>query len=83
MNINEMTMVELNAGLEAATALRKHYEDKIILYRGVRLAASDNQELDTMNQKLAKVNSVRINLLAEIEDRLLDIDFNYEPADED
>ena len=84
MNINEMTLTELNAGLESATALRKHYEDKIVLYRGLEyLTMRETTELDTMTQKLATINSVRLNLLAEIERRLLDIDFDYEPTEED
>lgn len=74
--INRMTLEELVAGEKAATIVRRAYEDKMVMYRGVDyndMRGSEKDEYLELSQKLAQVNAVRLKIISEMETRLLDI----------
>ena len=74
--INGMTLEELVAGEKAATIVRRAYEDKMVMYRGVDyndMRDNERGEYLELSQKLAQVNAVRLKIINEMETRLLDI----------
>jgi hypothetical protein len=75
--INGMTLEELVAGEKAATIVRRAYEDKMVMYRGVDyndMRDNERGEYLELSQKLAQVNAVRLKIINEMETRLLDIE---------
>lgn len=75
-HIGEMTLEELVAGEKAAATVRRIYEDKMVMYRGVdyeSMSDKEMQEYIEMSQKLGQINSVRLRIINEMETRLLDI----------
>ncbi len=73
-NIKEMTIEELVAGESAAATVRRYLEDKMVMYRGVdynTLQGKEREEYGELSQKLSRVNAARIDILAEMERRLL------------
>lgn len=75
--IGEMTLEELVAGEKAAATVRRIYEDKMVMYRGVDYESMSDKEIEKyieMSQKLGQINSVRLRIINEMETRLLDIE---------
>ena len=74
--IDEMTLEELVAGEKAATTVRRIYEDKMVMYRGIdydSMSDKERREYIQMSQKIGQINSVRLRIINEMETRLLDI----------
>ena len=75
--IDKMTLEELVAGEKAASTVRRIYEDKMVMYRGVdydNMSNSEMEEYAEMSQKLSQINAVRLRIINEMETRLLDIE---------
>lgn len=67
-----MTMEELVAAEKAATTVRRSYEDKMILYRGIDYNNIPADDLE-LSQKLSQVNAIRLGIIKEMEERLLSL----------
>jgi len=75
--IDKMTLEELVAGEKAASTVRKFYEDKLMMYRGVdynNMYPREKEEYTEMSQKLGKMSAIRLRIINEMEARLLDIE---------
>ena len=75
--IDKMTLEELVAGEKAASTVRRIYEDKMVMYRGIDYNTMNDREREEyveMSQKLGQVNAVRLRIIKEMEARLLDIE---------
>lgn len=75
--IDKMTLEELVAGEKAASTVRKIYEDKLMMYRGVdydNMYDREKEEYTEMSQKLGKMSALRLRIINEMEARLLDIE---------
>jgi hypothetical protein len=75
--IDKMTLEELVAGEKAASTVRKIYEDKLMMYRGVdydNMYDREKEEYTEMSQKLGKMSAIRLRIINEMEARLLDIE---------
>ena len=75
--IDKMTLEELVAGEKAASTVRRIYEDKVVMYRGIDYDAMNDMErveYVEMSQKLSQINAVRLRIINEMETRLLDIE---------
>jgi hypothetical protein len=75
--IKSLKFEELVAAERAANAVRKNYEDKIMMYRGFNAASQTenekkDKELAEASQKLGVINAIRLKVLAEMERKLLD-----------
>ena len=72
-----MTLEELVAGEKAAATVRRIYEDKMVMYRGIDYDSMNDRERTEyaeMSQKLGQINAVRLRIINEMEARLLDIE---------
>ena len=75
--IDKMTLEELVAGEKAAATVRRIYEDKMVMYRGIyydNMNDRERAEYAEMSQKLGQINAVRLRIINEMEARLLDIE---------
>lgn len=75
--LEKMTLEELVAGEKSATIVRRTYEDKMIMYRGVDyndMRKNELEEYTSLSQKLAQINAIRLRIIDEMETRLLDIE---------
>ena len=75
--IDKMTLEELVAGEKAASTVRKIYEDKLMMYRGVdydNMYPREREEYTEMSQKLGQMSAIRLRIINEMEARLLDIE---------
>lgn len=75
--IDKMSLEELVAGEKAASTVRKIYEDKLMMYRGVdydNMYAREKEEYTEMSQKLGQMSAIRLRIINEMEARLLDIE---------
>ena len=75
--IKSLKFEELVAAVNAANAVRKNYEDKVIMYRGIdytSMTESEKIEQAELSKKLAQVNAVRLKILAEMEKKLLNLE---------
>lgn len=75
--IDKMTLEELVAGEKAAATVRRMYEDKMVMYRGIdydSMNDMDKAEYTEMSQKLGQINAVRLRIINEMETRLLSIE---------
>ncbi len=75
--IDKMTIEELVAGEKAAATVRRIYEDKMVMYRGIDYNSMNDREkteYTEMSQKLGQINAVRIRIINEMEARLLSIE---------
>lgn len=72
-----MTIEELVAGEKAATVVRRYYEDRINMFRGIdidSITETERTEVSEMSQKLAFINSIRLKIIKEMETRLTGIE---------
>ena len=75
--IDKMTLEELVAGEKAAATVRRIYEDKMVMYRGIDYDSMNDRERTEyaeMSQKLGQINAVRLRIINEMESRLLGIE---------
>lgn len=75
--IDKMTLEELVAGEKAAATVRRIYEDKMVMYRGIDYGSMNDREraeYAEMSQKLGQINAVRLRIINEMETRLLGIE---------
>ena len=77
MKGKSLNLEELVAAEKAANAVRKNYEDKIMMYRGFNATSQaenekKDKELAEASQKLGIINAIRLKVLAEMERKLLD-----------
>jgi hypothetical protein len=81
IKIKSLNLEALVAAEKAANAVRKNYEDKIVMYRGFNAASLEenekkDKELAETSQKLGRINAVRLKVLDEMQKKLLDLDCN-------
>lgn len=74
--IKELDFKELVAKEQAANIVRKSYEDKIAMLRGIPYTSLTESEKKEISQKLTRINGVRLKILAEMEKRLLNIEYD-------
>lgn len=78
MKGKSLNLEELVAAEKAANAVRKNYEDKIMMYRGFNATSpaeneKKDKELAEASQKLSIINAIRLKVLAKMEEKLLKI----------
>lgn len=74
--IKNFSFEELVAAEKSANAVRKGYEDKIMMYRGIdynSLTEAEKKDMTESSKKLGQVNAVRLKILAEMEEKLLNL----------
>jgi hypothetical protein len=77
MKIKNLNFEELVAAEKAANVVRKNYEDKVAMSRGIDY---DNQnekqqrEYSELSHRLSLVNAVRLKILNEMEKKLLNLE---------
>ena len=77
--LEKMTMEELVASEKAATIVRKSYEDRSAMfmkdsyYGGeiTTMSEKEHKEYIEISQKLTAINAIRLNIMKEMEKRLL------------
>lgn len=74
--IKSLNFKELVAAEKAASAVRRNYEDKVVMFRSIydSVTESEKREQAELSQKLGQVNAVRLKILAEMEKKLLNLD---------
>ena len=75
--IKSLNFEELVAAEKAANAVRKSYEDKIVMYRGIdynTLTTDEQLNMKESSQKLGQINAIRLKVLAEMEKKLLNLE---------
>ena len=71
-----MTINELVDAEKAATIVRRIYEDKGAVYNGKGyndMPSAEKERYVQISQKLSKINSIRIKIINEMEERLMSI----------
>lgn len=77
--IKSLSFEELVAAEKAANAVRKNYEDKVAMSRGIdygNQSEKQQKEYAELSQRLSFVNSVRLRILNEMEKKLLNLDYD-------
>lgn len=75
MNLKEMSIVDLVAAEQAATAVRKKYEDKSVAARsGLSDTMLTHSEEIELSRKLMQFNSLKMKIIQEMEERLLTLE---------
>lgn len=77
IKIKNLNLEELVAGEKSATIVRRAYEDKMVMYRGIDyndLRGDEKEEYLELSKKLAQINAIRLRIINEMETRLLDIE---------
>ena len=72
--IKSLNFEELVAAEKAANAVRKNYEDKVMMYRGAdynSLTENEKKNMTESSQKLGQINAIRLRILNEMEKKLL------------
>lgn len=75
--LEKITLEELVAAEKAATIVRRNYEDKAAMFRDMPMQYMKEKDIEAMNnatKNVATINAVRINILKEMEKRLLELD---------
>ena len=75
--IKSLNFEELVAAEKAANVVRKSYEDKIVMYRGIdynTLTTDEQTNMKESSQKLGQINAIRLKVLAEMEKKLLNLE---------
>ena len=78
-NISSLDFEQLVAAEKAATTVRRTYEDKMIMFRGVDyndMHGAEKEEYLELSQKLAQVNAIRLKIINEMEKKLLKLDYD-------
>ena len=77
--IKGLSFEQLVAAEKAANAVRKNYEDKVAMSRGIdygNQSEKQQKEYAELSQRLSFVNSVRLRILNEMEKKLLNLDYD-------
>ena len=78
IKIAALNFEELVAAEQSANVVRKNYEDKMVIYRGVdyndAMSEKERSEYAELSKKLSLINGIRINILNEMERKLTNID---------
>lgn len=77
--IKSLTFEELVAAEKAANAVRKNYEDKVAMSRGIdygNQSEKQQKEYAELSKRLSLVNAIRLKLLNEMEKKLLNLDYD-------
>ena len=77
--IKSLNFEELVAAEKAANAVRKNYEDKVMMYRGAdynSLTENEKKSMTESSQKLGQINAIRLRILNEMEKKLLNLEYN-------
>ena len=77
IKIKSLKFEELVAAEKASNTVRKSYEDKIVMYRGIdynTLTKNEQADMKDSAQKLGQINSVRLKILSEMEKKLLNLE---------
>jgi hypothetical protein len=75
MNLKEMSIMDLVAAEQAATAVRKKYEDKSVAARsGLSDTMLTHPEEIELSRKLMQFNSLKMKIIQEMEERLLTLE---------
>ena len=77
--IKSLNFEELVAAEKAANAVRKNYEDKVMMYRGAdynSLTENEKKNMTESSQKLGQINAIRLRILNEMEKKLLNLEYN-------
>lgn len=78
--IKNLNFEQLVAAEKAANVVRKYYEDKTVMYRGIdydsQLNDKQQKEYSELSQKLALVNSVRLKIVSEMEKKILNLEYD-------
>ena len=76
-NIKGLNFEQLVAAEKAANVVRKNYEDKVAMSRGIdydNRSEKQQREYAELSKKLSLVNSVRLKILNEMEKKLLSLE---------
>ena len=79
MNISELDIKDLVAFETAASILRKRYEDEAVMYRTVGYdydktgTPREEKKVEELTKKIAIINSVRTNILNEMEKKIMEL----------
>ena len=79
MKIKSLNFEELVAAEKAANAVRKNYEDKVAMSRGIdygNQSEKQQKEYTELSKRLSLVNAIRLKLLNEMEKKLLNLDYD-------
>lgn len=75
MNLKEMSIVDLVAAEQAATTVRRKYEDKSVAARsGLSDTLLTHPEEIELSRKLMQFNSLKMKIIQEMEERLLTLE---------
>ena len=77
--IKSLSFEQLVAAEKAANAVRKNYEDKVAMSRGINYgnqSEKQQKEYTELSKRLSLVNAIRLKLLNEMEKKLLNLDYD-------
>ena len=77
--IKGLNFEQLVAAEKAANAVRKNYEDKVAMSRGVdygNQSEKQQKEYTELSKRLSLVNAIRLKILNEMEKKLLNLDYD-------
>ena len=76
-NVKNLSFEQLVAAEKAANVVRKNYEDKVAMCRGIDYMEQNEKlqnEYTEYSQKLSMINFIRLKILDEMENKLLNLD---------
>ena len=77
--IKGLSFEQLVAAEKAANAVRKNYEDKVAMSRGIdygNQSEKQQKEYAELSKRLSLVNAIRLKILNEMEKKLLNLDYD-------
>ena len=77
--IKSLSFEQLVAAEKAANAVRKNYEDKVAMSRGINYgnqSEKQQKEYTELSKRLSLVNAIRLKLLNEMEKKLLNLEYD-------
>ena len=77
--IKSLNFEQLVAAEKAANAVRKNYEDKVAMSRGIdygNQSEKQQKEYAELSKRLSLVNAIRLKILNEMEKKLLNLDYD-------
>jgi len=77
--IKGLNFEQLVAAEKAANAVRKNYEDKVAMSRGIDYDSQNEKqqkEYAELSRRLSLVNAVRLKILNEMEKKLLNLGYD-------
>ena len=77
--IKSLNLEQLVAAEKAANAVRKNYEDKVAMGRGIdydNQSEKQQKEYAELSRRLSLINAVRLKILNEMEKKLLNLGYD-------